>query len=87
MFRETEILPSRLQALNAGKGKAALDLLCVLTCVPEVPQRYIPPSSKVQALLRSSQAEQWRCRTDMEVGTVGNMSHKLSWHSEKLSLW
>ncbi|XP_013379999.1 uncharacterized protein C12orf56 isoform X2 [Lingula anatina] len=70
MFRETEILPTRLQCLKSGKGKASVDLMTVLTCLPEVPQKYKPPSSKAAALLMTSQADQWKCLADAEISQL-----------------
>ena len=70
MFRETETLPSRFPTLKAGKGKATLDLVVVITCFPEVPHQYVPPSAKTQSMLRSSKSDQWKCYTDVEVGCV-----------------
>lgn len=68
MFRETDNFPARLQCLKVGKGKAALDLLIVLTCFPDVPQKYKPPTSKAAALLMSTQSDNWKCLADAEVG-------------------
>ncbi|KAL3851829.1 hypothetical protein ACJMK2_015534 [Sinanodonta woodiana] len=40
MFRESEIIVERNTTLKAERGRSALDLLMVLTCVPEIPKRY-----------------------------------------------
>ncbi|XP_069100959.1 uncharacterized protein C12orf56-like [Argopecten irradians] len=44
MFRESEIIPARIQTLKAERGKYVLDLLMVLTCSPEIPEKFSVPS-------------------------------------------
>ncbi|KAK6177718.1 hypothetical protein SNE40_015764 [Patella caerulea] len=39
MFRESEIIPDRIQTLKAERGKAVLDMLMTLTCLPEIPNK------------------------------------------------
>lgn len=43
MFRESEIIPARIQTLKAERGKYVLDLLMVLTCSPEIPEKFTVP--------------------------------------------
>ncbi|KAK3101590.1 hypothetical protein FSP39_004688 [Pinctada imbricata] len=46
MFRETEIIPHRIMTLKADRGKPLFDLLRVLVCFPEIPEKDAAPSSK-----------------------------------------
>ncbi|CAG2187868.1 unnamed protein product [Mytilus edulis] len=44
MFRESEIIPARIQTLKAERGRPVFDLLKVLICTPEVPEKMAAPS-------------------------------------------
>ena len=70
MLQETDILATRMKTLRAESGKLLLDLVVVLTCSAELPQKYVPPSRKAQALLNSEQSTQWKCIADMEVRSI-----------------
>ncbi|XP_033642541.1 uncharacterized protein C12orf56 homolog [Asterias rubens] len=67
MFRETEMAPGRLSTVKANNGKAVLDLVVVLTCLPEVPQRWRPPRTKAHSLLLETDADSWETYGDAEV--------------------
>ncbi|XP_038071062.1 uncharacterized protein C12orf56-like [Patiria miniata] len=67
MFRETEMVPGRLSTVKANNGKAVLDLVVVLTCLPEVPQRWRPPKSKAHSLMLETDADSWETYGDAEV--------------------
>ncbi|XP_022081027.1 uncharacterized protein C12orf56 homolog isoform X2 [Acanthaster planci] len=67
MFRETEMVPGRISTVKANNGKAVLDLVMVLTCLPEVPQRWRPPKSKAHSLLLETDADSWETYGDAEV--------------------
>lgn len=71
MFRETEIFPFRLRVLKQQSGKLACDLIEVLTCFPELPVRYVPPTTKASKLLMQTEADEWKCLADAEVCPVG----------------
>ena len=69
MFREAEILPGRIKCLKSGKGKSVLDLIIVLTCVPELPTKMVKlnkSTPRPENTFRS--LEQWVTFTDAEVG-------------------
>ncbi|KAK2165460.1 hypothetical protein NP493_1364g00030 [Ridgeia piscesae] len=70
MLHETDILTSRMTALKAENGKLLHDLVVMLTCFAELPQKYVPPSRKAQALLNSVQSTQWKCIADMELSKL-----------------
>ncbi|XP_071486660.1 uncharacterized protein C12orf56-like [Diadema antillarum] len=70
MFHETEVFPGRLQVLKANSGKAALDLLVVLTCLPEIPQRWRPPRTKAHSLLLETDTDSWQTYADAEVAKL-----------------
>ena len=59
MFRETEVIPTRLQMLKAGQGKTVLDLLVVVTCDADVPTSYL--------LAVQPDADEWQSATDADV--------------------
>ena len=67
MLQETDIIALRMSTLKAENGKLLNDLVVVLTCFAELPQKYLPPSRKAQALLNSMQSTQWKCYADLEV--------------------
>ncbi|KAI0211627.1 hypothetical protein LSAT2_003534 [Lamellibrachia satsuma] len=66
MLQETDIIALRMSTLKAENGKLLNDLVVVLTCFAELPQKYLPPSRKAQALLNSMQSTQWKCYADLE---------------------
>jgi hypothetical protein len=68
MFRETEIFPSRLRVLQQQSGKLTCELIEVLTCFPELPVKYVPPTTKASKLLMQTEADKWKCMADAEVG-------------------
>ncbi|XP_003726460.2 uncharacterized protein C12orf56 [Strongylocentrotus purpuratus] len=70
MFHETEVLPGRLDFIKANSGKAALDLLVVLTCLPEIPQRWRPPRTKAQSLGLVTDTDSWKTYADSEVAKL-----------------
>lgn len=70
MFHETEILQGRLGILKANSGKAALDLLVILTCLPEIPQRWRPPRTKAHSLLLETDTDSWETYADAEVAKL-----------------
>lgn len=70
MLHETDILALRMTTLKAENGKLLFDLVVVLTCFAELPQKYVPPSRKAQALLNSVQSTQWKCIADMELSKL-----------------
>lgn len=43
MFRESEIIPARIQTLKAERGRPVFDFLKVLICTPEVPEKMAAP--------------------------------------------
>ncbi|XP_046339786.1 uncharacterized protein C12orf56-like isoform X1 [Haliotis rufescens] len=49
MFRETEIIQGRIQTLKAERGKAVLDLLMALTCVPDLPDKPLSPKKTMKS--------------------------------------
>ena len=67
MFRETEIFPSRLRVLKSNSGRLVCDLIEVLTCFPELPLKYVPPTTKASKLLMQTEADKWKCLADAEV--------------------
>ena len=67
MFRETEIFPTRLRVLRANAGRLLCDLIEVLTCFPELPNKYKPPTTKASKLLMQTEADKWKCLADAEV--------------------
>jgi len=91
MLHETDILTSRMTALKAENGKLLHDLVVMLTCFAELPQKYVPPSRKAQALLNSVQSTQWKCIADMEVRVSTNNVVKFSFadasHNNLPVLW
>ncbi|XP_071960599.1 uncharacterized protein C12orf56-like [Antedon mediterranea] len=70
MLRETEMLPDRLKTLQANNGKMVLDLLVMLTCLPEVPQRWRPPSFKMSNTLLETDAHHWETYSDAEISKL-----------------
>ncbi|XP_033121696.1 uncharacterized protein C12orf56-like isoform X2 [Anneissia japonica] len=70
MLRETEMLPDRLNTLQANNGKMVLDLLVMLTCLPEVPQRWRPPRFKTSSMLLETDAHHWETYSDAEVSKL-----------------
>ncbi|OWF37764.1 uncharacterized protein C12orf56-like isoform X2 [Mizuhopecten yessoensis] len=50
MFRESEIIPARIQTLRAERGKYVLDLLMVLTCSPEIPNKFSVPTRSTMSV-------------------------------------
>ena len=67
MFRETEIFPSRSKVMRQQSGKVIRDLVEVLTCFPELPIKYVPPTTKASKLLMQTEADKWKCLADAEV--------------------
>jgi len=67
MFRETEIFPTRLRVLRANSGRLLCDLIEVLTCFPELPNKYKPPTTKASKLLMQTEADKWKCLADAEL--------------------
>ena len=63
MFRETEVIPTRLQMLKSAQGKTLLDLLVVITCDADVPSTYLNRNL-------NNQPEEDECQssTDTDVG-------------------
>lgn len=70
MMRETEILPARMLTLTSSKGRPIMDLVTVLTCFPEMPHKYIPPSSQAAALLNTSKSDQWETLVDADLSKL-----------------
>ena len=76
MLRETEVVHTRLHCLTASRGKAAVDLITTLTCMPELPDKYIPGSSTVYQ--QSPQTDQRRAELHLDVSNmVQNVCHIL----------
>ncbi|XP_064605292.1 uncharacterized protein C12orf56 homolog isoform X2 [Liolophura sinensis] len=67
MFRETELIPARFQTLKSQRGKAVLDLLRVLTCQPEIPEKQVAPSGRAAELIQSFQDEGYSSASATEV--------------------
>ena len=70
MVAETETLNSRIQTMTSSKGKPLMDLIQALTCFPEMPQKYVPPSSQAATLLNTAQADQWQSSVDAELSKL-----------------
>lgn len=69
MLHDTETIPNRLTILRANSGKIMMDLLVVLTCLPEIPQRWRPPKSKAHSLFKTD-ADLWESSADAEVSKL-----------------
>ncbi|XP_041379552.1 uncharacterized protein C12orf56-like [Gigantopelta aegis] len=81
-FRETEVIPSRIQTLKSERGKAVLDLLMALTCSPELPEKYGSLSKKADEELHQ-QFEEFTRAAVMAVFELFLMAQQANWnHSE-----
>ncbi|KAK3604342.1 hypothetical protein CHS0354_000339 [Potamilus streckersoni] len=74
MFRESEIIVERNTTLKAERGKSALDLLMVLTCVPEIPKRHSISGAGV------TKTDEFRVESDTEIEKLMSEFRKNSIH-------
>ncbi|PIK51742.1 hypothetical protein BSL78_11373 [Apostichopus japonicus] len=69
MLHDTEIVPNRLVILRLNRGKIMTDVVTILTCLPEIPQRWRPPRLKAQSLIQTD-ADGWQSSGDAEVSKL-----------------
>ncbi|XP_056001470.1 uncharacterized protein C12orf56 homolog isoform X6 [Ostrea edulis] len=92
MFRESEIIPARIQTLKADRGKAIFDLIRLLICSPEVPEKMAAPSKSTQDLQATDeeikkQIEEYRKSALLALFEIFLMARQANWGNREASFF
>ncbi|XP_062620240.1 uncharacterized protein C12orf56-like isoform X3 [Saccostrea cucullata] len=92
MFRESEIIPARIQTLKADRGKAIFDLIRLLICNPEVPEKMAAPSKSTQNLQATDeeikkQIDEFRKSALLALFEIFLMARQANWGNREASFF
>nr|XP_022300276.1 uncharacterized protein C12orf56-like isoform X4 [Crassostrea virginica] len=92
MFRESEIIPARIQTLKADRGKAIFDLIRLLICSPEIPEKMAAPSKSTQNLQATDeeikkQIDEFRKSALLTLFEIFLMARQANWGNREASFF